>query len=95
MGTSVRDDEARDLWQGVGSWPMKFDKDLDVRGLACPLPVVKAKKALVGMSPGQVLKVVATDSGSVSDMEAFAEAAGHELLASEVSGKDFVFFLKR
>jgi len=74
---------------------MTFDKTLDVRGLACPLPVVRAVKVLAGMTPGQILKVVATDSGSVSDMAAFAEATGHELLASEQSGKDFVFFLKR
>ena len=74
---------------------MNFDKVLDVRGMACPMPVVKATKALVGMSAGQVLKVVATDSGSVGDMQAFAEATGHELLASEVLGKEFVFFLKK
>jgi tRNA 2-thiouridine synthesizing protein A len=74
---------------------MNFDKELDVRGMACPMPVVKAKKALVGMSPGQVLKVVATDSGSIGDMQAFAEATGHELLSSEVLDKEFVFFLKR
>lgn len=74
---------------------MNFDKVLDVRRMACPMPVVKATKALVGMSAGQVLKVVATDSGSVSDMQAFAEATGHELLSSQVSGKEFVFFLKK
>jgi len=74
---------------------MNFDKELDVRGLACPLPVVRATKMLVGMSPGQVLKVVATDSGSVSDMKEFAEATGHELLSAEASGKEFVFFLKK
>jgi tRNA 2-thiouridine synthesizing protein A len=74
---------------------MKFDKELDVRGMACPMPVAKAKRALLGMSPGQVLKVIATDSGSVSDMNAFAEATGHELLSSEVSDKQFVFFLRR
>jgi tRNA 2-thiouridine synthesizing protein A len=74
---------------------MKFDKELDVRGLACPMPVVKTKKTLVGLSPGQILRVVATDPGSVSDMKAFAEATGHELLSSEASGKEFIFFLKK
>ena len=74
---------------------MNFDKEVDVRGLACPMAVVKATKMLVGMSPGQVLKVVATDSGSVSDMQAFAEATGHELLAAEASGGQFVFLLKK
>jgi len=73
---------------------MDFDKELDARGLACPLPIVKTKKALAGMGQGQVLKIVATDTGSVSDMKAFADATGHELLASETQGKEFVFFLK-
>jgi tRNA 2-thiouridine synthesizing protein A len=63
---------------------MNFDKELDVRKLACPMPVVKTKKALVGMSPG-----------SVSDMQAFAEATGHELLSTETSGEEFVFFMKK
>ena len=74
---------------------MNIDKELDTRGLTCPMPIVKTKKALLAMADGQVLKVVATDPGSVSDMQAFAEATGHELLASEVSGKEFVFFLKK
>jgi tRNA 2-thiouridine synthesizing protein A len=73
---------------------MNFDKELDARGLACPMPIVKTKKALSGMAAGQVLKIVATDSGSVSDMQAFAEATGHQLLSSETQGKEFVFFLK-
>jgi tRNA 2-thiouridine synthesizing protein A len=74
---------------------MNFDKELDVRKLACPMPVVKTKKTLVGMSPGQVLKVVATDPGSISDMRAFAEATGHQLLSAETFGEEFVFFLKK
>jgi len=74
---------------------MNIDKELDTRGLTCPMPIVKTKKALLAMADGQVLKVVATDPGSVSDMQAFAEATGHELLASEVLGKEFVFFLKK
>lgn len=73
---------------------MDFDKELDARGLACPMPIVKTKKALVGMQPGQVLKVVSTDLGSIADMKAFAENTGHQLLAAETSGPEYVFFLK-
>ncbi len=73
---------------------MDFDKELDARGLACPMPIVKTKKTLAGMAAGQVLKIVATDAGSVSDMQAFAEATGHQLLASQTQGPEYVFFLK-
>jgi len=73
---------------------MKFDKELDARGLACPMPIVKTKKTLAGMTAGQVLKIVATDAGAVSDMQAFAEATGHQLLSSETLGKEYVFFLR-
>ena len=73
---------------------MEFDKELDARGLACPMPIVKTKKTLAGMAAGQVLKVVATDAGSVSDMQAFAEATGHQLLASQTQGPEYVFYLK-
>jgi tRNA 2-thiouridine synthesizing protein A len=73
---------------------MDFDQELDARGLACPMPIVKTKKALAGMAAGKVLKIVATDSGSVSDMQAFAEATGHQLLGQETQGKEFIFFLK-
>jgi tRNA 2-thiouridine synthesizing protein A len=74
---------------------MNFDKELDARGLACPMPIVKTKKSLVDMQPGQVLKVVATDLGSVADMQAFAETTGHQLLATQTAGKEFVFFLRK
>ncbi|MEZ5661144.1 MAG: sulfurtransferase TusA family protein [Burkholderiaceae bacterium] len=74
---------------------MEFDKDLDARGLNCPLPIIKTKKALNDMSSGQVLRVTSTDTGSVKDMEAFARQTGNELLASETSSNDFVFYLKR
>jgi tRNA 2-thiouridine synthesizing protein A len=73
---------------------MQFDQELDARGLACPMPIVKTKKALAGMGAGKVLKIVATDPGSVSDMKAFAEATGHELLASDALGKEYVFFVR-
>jgi tRNA 2-thiouridine synthesizing protein A len=74
---------------------MNVDRELDTRGLTCPMPIVKTKKALLAMAGGQILRVVATDPGSVSDMKAFAEATGHELLSSETSGKEFIFFLKK
>jgi tRNA 2-thiouridine synthesizing protein A len=74
---------------------MHFDQELDARGLNCPLPIVKTKKTLAGMSSGQVLKVIATDPGSVKDMEAFAKQTGNQLLQSGQEGNAFVFFLKK
>ena len=74
---------------------MQFDKEFDASGLACPLPIVKTKKALADMTPGTVLKVVATDPGSVCDMEAFAEQTGNALLEQSTENNKFVFFLKK
>jgi tRNA 2-thiouridine synthesizing protein A len=74
---------------------MNFDKEFDASGLSCPLPIVKTKKALADMSPGQVLRVVATDPGSVADMSAFAEQTGNQLLEQSTQDKKFVFFLKK
>jgi tRNA 2-thiouridine synthesizing protein A len=74
---------------------MNFDKEFDASGLACPLPIVKTKKALQDMSSGQVLRVVATDPGSVADMAAFAEQTGNQLLDKTTEDKKFVFFLKK
>jgi tRNA 2-thiouridine synthesizing protein A len=74
---------------------MNFDRELDARGLNCPLPVLRAKKALNEMTSGQVLKIVATDPGSVKDFQAFSKQTGNELLSYDVSQKDFTFFLKR
>jgi tRNA 2-thiouridine synthesizing protein A len=74
---------------------MNFDKEFDASGLACPLPIVKTKKSLADMATGQVLRVVATDPGSVSDMVAFAEQTGNALLSSSKEGGKFVFFLKK
>jgi len=74
---------------------MNFDKEFDASGLACPLPIVKTKKALNDMAPGQVLRVVATDPGSVADMAAFAEQTGNDLLEQSTQDKKFVFFLKK
>ena len=74
---------------------MNFDKLFDASGLACPLPIVKTKKALADMGSGQVLRVVATDPGSVCDMAAFAEQTGNTLLQSGEEGGKYVFFLKK
>ena len=74
---------------------MNHDKEFDASGLACPLPIVKTKKALNDMAPGQVLRVVATDPGSVGDMAAFAEQTGNALLEQSTQDKKYVFFLKK
>ena len=74
---------------------MQFDKELDARGLSCPLPILRTKKALNDLTSGQVLKVVATDPGSVRDMQAFASQTGNALLESSEENKDYVFFLKK
>ncbi len=74
---------------------MHCDKELDVRGLNCPLPILRTKKSLVDMVTGQVLKIVATDPGSVIDFQAFADQTGNELLSlAEVAG-EFVFYMKK
>jgi tRNA 2-thiouridine synthesizing protein A len=78
---------------------MQFDKDIDTSGLNCPLPILKAKKALATMASGQVLKVVATDPGSLRDFQAFAKQTGNELLGQEVvpqaEGEQISHFLRR
>ena len=74
---------------------MEFNKEYDASGLACPLPIVKTKKALSDMTSGQVLKVTTTDPGSVCDMAAFAEQTGNPLLSSGEEGGKYVFFLKK
>ena len=74
---------------------MEFNKELDARGWSCPLPILKTKKALNDLASGQVLKIVATDPGSVKDMQAFSNQTGHPLLASVEENKAFVFFLRK
>jgi TusA-related sulfurtransferase len=74
---------------------MNIDLEIDTRGLNCPLPILKAKKALAGMQSGQVLKVVSTDTGSVRDFVAFAKQTGNELLSQTTEGSDFIHVLKR
>ena len=74
---------------------MEFHQDLDARGLNCPLPILKAKKALADMVSGQILRVLATDPGSVRDFQAFARQTGNELVGHSAAGKEFTFFMKR
>ena len=74
---------------------MDFDKELDARGLSCPLPILKTKKSLNELASGQVLKVLATDPGSVKDMEAFANQTGNALVESATEDKVFVFYMKK
>jgi tRNA 2-thiouridine synthesizing protein A len=74
---------------------MNYDKEFDASGLACPMPIVKTKKSLADMASGQVLRVVATDPGSVCDMQAFAEQTGNTLLASTTENSKYVFLIKK
>ena len=74
---------------------MNFDKELDAKGLNCPLPILRTKKALAEMTSGQVLRIMATDPGSVKDFAAFAKQTGNELLSTAEQGKEFEFYIKR
>jgi tRNA 2-thiouridine synthesizing protein A len=74
---------------------MNFDKEYDASGLSCPLPIVKTKKALADMSSGQILRVMATDPGSVCDMAAFAEQTGHALMGQGEENGKYIFFLRK
>ena len=74
---------------------MEFQKDDDARGMKCPLPILKAKKALNDMQTGDILRVMATDPGSVRDFNAFARQTGNELLSHAELDAEFTFFLRR
>ncbi|MDB5932333.1 MAG: hypothetical protein JWR60_4040 [Polaromonas sp.] len=74
---------------------MNIDKELDTRGLNCPLPILKAKKALAEMISGQLLRVVSTDAGSTRDFQAFARQTGNDLVDQQTVGTDFIHVLKR
>ena len=74
---------------------MNFDHEVDARGLACPLPILRTKKALATMKSGQVLRIIATDPGSVKDFQAFSRQTGNELLLHTQTDKEFEFFMKR
>ena len=72
-----------------------FDSELDATGLNCPLPILRAKKAIAAMDAGQTLRIIATDPGSVKDFEAFAKQTGNELLESSEDGGKFYFLVKK
>lgn len=74
---------------------MQFDKELDARGLNCPLPILRTKKTLNDMSSGQTLMILATDPGSVRDFQAFSRQTGNELLSHSVADGDFKFVLRK
>lgn len=74
---------------------MEFEKELDARGLNCPLPILRAKKALGEVGSGQVLKILSTDPGSVKDFAAFAKQTGNELIASHELNGEFTFVLRK
>jgi len=74
---------------------MNFDRELDARGLNCPLPILRTKKSLNDMASGQVLRILATDPGSVRDFQAFSRQTGHQLLASSAEAGEFIFLLKK
>ena len=74
---------------------MDFDRELDARGLNCPLPILRVKKSLAELTSGQVLKAVATDAGSVKDFQAFCRQTGHDLLGSSEANGEYTFFIKK
>ena len=74
---------------------MDFEKHLDARGVNCPLPILRTKKALTDMQSGQVLRVIATDPGSVKDFQAFSKQTGNELLLHSQADSEFVFYLRK
>ena len=74
---------------------MNFDKELDVRGLSCPLPILRSKKYLDDMTSGQVLKIIATDTGSAIDFQVFSDQTGNVLLSLSETDKEFTFYMKK
>lgn len=74
---------------------MNIDMELDARGLNCPLPILRAKKSISQLAAGQILKIIATDPGSVKDFESFCKQTGNELLQTNDENGEFVFLLKK
>ena len=72
-----------------------FNEELDARGLNCPLPILRAKKAINGLEVAQTLKIIATDPGSVKDFEAFCKQTGNELVSTEENDGEYTFFIKK
>jgi TusA-related sulfurtransferase len=74
---------------------MDAQKEVDARGMNCPLPILKAKKALADMNSGELLKVIATDPGSMRDFQAFARQTGNELVEQKAVNEEFIHLLRR
>jgi tRNA 2-thiouridine synthesizing protein A len=74
---------------------MNFDREIDARGLNCPLPILRAKKALTGIGSGKVLKIIATDPGAVKDFQAFARQTGNDLLESAEGHGEYTFYMRK
>ena len=77
---------------------MHFDKQLDARGLNCPLPILRCKKSLAEIEASQVLKVISTDAGSIKDFQSFCKQTGHELISfeeKEDEKKEYIFFIRK
>ncbi len=74
---------------------INFDQELDATGLLCPLPILRAKKALNTLESGQILHIIATDPGSLKDFSAFSKQTGNELLASHEANGKYYFYLKK
>lgn len=70
-------------------------QELDARGLNCPLPILRAKKVITSMTQGQVLRVLATDPGSVKDFDVFCKQTGNQLVSSEQNGGEYVFQIRK
>jgi len=73
---------------------LKIDQELDCRGLGCPLPILKTKKAVMAMESGQILKMTCTDSGSQKDMPSWSSRTGHPILKTEEEGSDFIYYVQ-
>ena len=74
---------------------MNFDKELDVRGLVCPLPLLRTKKSLANMSNGQILKIIATDPGTEIDFQVYVEESGNQLLSFSEANYEFTYYIKK
>ena len=72
-----------------------YDEELDASGLNCPLPILRAKKALGGLESGKILHIIATDPGSVKDFEAFSKQTGNELMESKEAGGKYEFLIRK
>lgn len=91
----VINDKRKMVYARMKGWAMKFDIDLDCIGLLCPLPVLRARKRLLAMQPGQILRVSATDAMAAVDLPHFCDQAGHKFLGAELNGSAAAYFIRR